>query len=54
MQPGVAPTGPDFDPIAGVSLDLFASISKGVAAFGNDQSQLVNAAASKGVSALSW
>lgn len=53
-QPGAAPTGPDFEPIAGVSLEQFAAISKGVAAYNYDQSKLVEVAASKGVDAASW
>jgi hypothetical protein len=53
-QPGAAPTGPDFDPIAGVSLEQFAAISKGVAAYNYDASKLVEIAASKGVDAGSW
>lgn len=53
-QPGTAPTGPDFEPIAGVSLEQFAAISKGVAAYNYDQSKLVEIAASKGVDAASW
>ena len=45
-QPGGAqPTGlaegADFDPIAGVSIEQFASVSKGVAAFGYDPAKLV-------------
>ena len=53
-QPGAAPTGPDFEPIAGVSLEQFAAISKGVAAYNYDQSKLVEVAAAKGVDAASW
>jgi hypothetical protein len=53
-QPGAAPTGPDFEPIAGVSLEQFAAISKGIAAYNYDQSKLVEVAASKGVDAASW
>lgn len=53
-QPGAAPTGPDFEPIAGVSLEQFAAISKGVAAYNYDQSKLVEVAVSKGVDATSW
>jgi hypothetical protein len=53
-QPGAAPSGPDFDPISGVSLEQFAAISKGVAAFNYDQSKLVEVAASKGVAADAW
>lgn len=55
QQAAAAPaTGPDFDPIAGVSLELYAEISKGVAAFNYDQSKLVEIAAAKGVSAPDW
>lgn len=57
MTPGqqAAPTaGPDFDPIAGVSIELYAEISKGLAAFGYDQSKAVEVAAAKGVSAAAW
>jgi hypothetical protein len=53
-QPGAAPTGPDFEPIAGVSLELFAVISKGVAAYNYDAAKLPEVAASKGVDADTW
>jgi hypothetical protein len=53
-QPGAAPTGPDFEPIAGVSLELFAAISKGVAAYNYDAAKLPEIAASKGVDLGSW
>src|SRR5215469_9197756 len=53
-QPGAAPTGPDFEPIAGVSLELFAAISKGVAAYNYDAAKLPEVAASKGVDAGTW
>jgi hypothetical protein len=46
--------GPDFEPINGVSLELYAEISKGLAAVGYDQSQAPVIAASKGVSASDW
>ena len=52
--PGAAPAGPDFEPIAGVSLEQFAAISKGVAAYNYDASKLVEVAASKGVDAAAW
>jgi hypothetical protein len=52
--PGAAPVGPDFDPIAGVSLEQFAAISKGVAAYNYDQSKLPEIAESKGVPAPHW
>ena len=54
MQPGTAPAGPDFEPIAGVSLDQFVAVSKGVAAFGYDQSKLPEVAASTGIPAYTW
>ena len=52
-QPGFA-EGADFDPIAGVSIEQFASVSKGVAAFGYDPGKLPEIAASKGISAADW
>ena len=51
---GAAPTGPDFEPIAGVSLEQFAAISKGVAAFNYDATKLPEIAASRGVSSVDW
>lgn len=53
-QPGVAATGPDFDAIAGVSLEEFAAVSKAVAAFNYDQARLPEIAASRGIPAFSW
>jgi len=53
-QPGAAAAGPDLDPIAGVTLEAFAAVSKGVAAFNYDQSRLVDVAASRGISAGTW
>jgi hypothetical protein len=49
-----ATAGPDFEPIAGVSLELFAEVCKGLAAHGYDQSKAVEIAATKGVAADSW
>jgi hypothetical protein len=46
--------GPDYEPIAGVSLDQFAEVSKGLAAYNYDQSKAVEIAASKGISPDSW
>ena len=43
--------GPDFEPVAGVSLELYAEIAKGLAAYNYDQSKAAEIAASKGVSA---
>ena len=52
------PVGPideaDLAPIAGVSLEQYVDISKGLAAYGYDQSKAALVAASKGVSADSW
>ncbi|HUN38244.1 MAG TPA: hypothetical protein VMU95_40145 [Trebonia sp.] len=53
-QAGTDPTGPDFEPIAGVGLEAFAAVSKGVAAYGYDQSKLVQIAASRGIPAPAW
>lgn len=44
----------DMEPIAGVSLELYAEISKGLAAYDYDQSKGPLVAATKGVSAGSW
>ncbi len=46
--------GPDFEPIAGVSLELFVEVSKGLAAFNYDQTKAPEIAASKGVSGEDW
>jgi hypothetical protein len=46
--------GPDFEPVNGVSLELYAEISRELANRGYDQSQAVSVAASKGVSADDW
>jgi hypothetical protein len=44
----------DLTPIAGVSLELYAQISKGLAAVGYEASRAVEVARGKGVSAESW
>ena len=44
----------DFDPIAGVSIELYAEISRGLAAYNYDIAKGPEVAASKGVSAESW
>jgi hypothetical protein len=46
--------GPGYEPIAGVSLDDYADISKQLANHNYDQSQAVTIAAGKGISASSW
>jgi hypothetical protein len=52
-QPAAA-TGPDFDPVAGVSLEDFAAVSKGVAAYNYDQAKLPEIAAARGIPAFNW
>lgn len=52
-QAMAAGTG-DLEPIAGVSLDQYATISKSLAAHGYDQSKAVEVAASHGVSPENW
>jgi hypothetical protein len=54
QAPGGAMTGADFEPIAGVGLDQFAAVSKGVAAYNYDASKLVEIAAARGIDALRW
>jgi len=51
---GAAPAGADFEPVAGVSLDQYVAVSKGVAAYGYDQSKLVDVAAAEGIAASAW
>jgi hypothetical protein len=46
--------GGDFEPIAGVSIELYAEISKGLADVGYDQSRAVGLAAARGISAPDW
>ena len=53
-QPGAAASGADFEPVAGVSLEQFVSVSKGVAAYGYDASKLADVAASQGIDAFTW
>ena len=52
--PVPAPVGPDFEPIAGVSLETMAEVSKGLAAYNYDQSKAVEIAATKGIAADAW
>ncbi|MBN1630268.1 MAG: hypothetical protein JW990_10920, partial [Thermoleophilia bacterium] len=46
--------GPDFEPVAGVSLELYAEISKGLAAYNYDQNMAPMLAGQKGVSPEAW
>jgi hypothetical protein len=56
FAPPAAPAaGPaDFDPIAGVSIEVYAEISKGLAAYNYDVTKGPEVAATKGVSAEDW
>jgi hypothetical protein len=54
QQEAAAATGPDFEPISGVSLEQFAEVSKGLADVNYDQSQAPAIAATKGISGESW
>jgi len=51
---GAATARPDFEPIDGVTLEQFAAVSKGVAAYNYDQSMLPQVAASKGIAPPAW
>lgn len=46
--------GADFEPVAGVSLEQYAEVSKELANHGYDQSKAIEIAASKGIDAESW
>jgi hypothetical protein len=46
--------GGDLEPIAGVSLELFATVCRELAAYGHDQSKAPGLAAAHGVSAEDW
>jgi hypothetical protein len=46
--------GPDFEPIAGVSLDLYADISRDLASVNYDQTRAPGLALARGVTAESW
>ena len=45
---------PDFEPIAGVGLEQFAAVSRGIAAFGHDESKLVHVTAAAGIPVRQW
>ena len=49
-----APTGPDFEPIDGVTLEQFAAVGKAVAAYNYDGTRLPEIAASKGIPGAVW
>jgi hypothetical protein len=49
-----AATGPDFDPVAGVSLELYTEVAKGLAEYNYDQNMAVQIAGMKGIAADAW
>lgn len=49
-----APTGPDFEPIAGVSIETYASISRSFATVGYDMTKGPELAAAQGVGPAEW
>jgi hypothetical protein len=51
---GTQPGGADLEPIAGVSIEEFAAVSKGVAALGYDPTKLPEIAASRGIQSAAW
>jgi hypothetical protein len=51
---GATPTGPAFEPIAGVGLELSAKIVKAIVPLNYDQSALPGIAASHGIDSASW
>src|SRR4051794_40518290 len=57
QQAAAAPgdvSGPDFEPIAGVSLGLYAEISRGLAAVNYDQARAPEVALAHGVTSTNW
>jgi hypothetical protein len=53
-QQGAAATGADFEPVAGVTLEQYAAVSKGVAAYNYDGSRLPEIAQQHGIDPVSW
>jgi len=49
-----APSAEALAPIAGVALETYVAVSKGIAAYGYDAAQLPTVAAAHGVSAENW
>jgi hypothetical protein len=48
------PSAEALEPIAGVDLETYAKVVKGIAAFGNDAAKLPEVAATHGISATDW
>jgi len=53
-EAGYARAGGEDEPVAGVSLEQYAAISKYAAAFGHDPAKMAEFAAAHGISALAW
>ncbi len=54
MLPSTGNAGPDFEPIASVSLEMYAQIAKSLATVDYDLSRSISLAGDKGVSEESW
>jgi hypothetical protein len=54
VEAGYAEADGGDEPIAGVSLEQYAAISKCAAAFGHDPAKMAEVAAARGISALAW
>jgi hypothetical protein len=54
VDPSTTATGPDFEPIGSVSLEVYAQISKSLATIHYDLTQTLRLASEKGVSEESW
>lgn len=52
--PGSTPAAEELAPIAGVTLERYAEVSRGLAAYGYDTSKAVSIAAGFGISATDW
>jgi hypothetical protein len=53
-EKGYAQAGGEDEPIAGVSLEQYAAISKHAAAFGHDPAKMAEFAAARGITELAW
>jgi hypothetical protein len=49
-----AAVGPDFEPVAGVTLEQFAEVAKGLAEYNYDQNMAVQVAGMKGIAPDAW
>ena len=49
-----AAVGPDFDPVAGVCLEQYVEVAKGLAEYNYDQDMAVQVAGMKGIAADAW